>query len=86
MERNTVTTLGNLRKGDRFHFLKSAKKEVWEVMSMDYQLVQINLPLGIPGTYKYTWPVVKKRDQMVVFLRHTAESDIAQQPLKLPNE
>ena len=67
MERNTQTTLGQLRDGDRFYFSSDHKKVSWEVKEKaGATQVLINNP-NRPTRF----PIPKNKNLAVVFLRHT---------------
>jgi hypothetical protein len=68
MERNTITTLGQLREGDRFTYPR--RVDVWQVVGIVGKHVEINqfLPWGDP-IHKYAQ--LKKGNVVVKFLRHT---------------
>lgn len=68
MQRNTVTTLGELRIGDRFHFLK--RVDVWEITGKTRSHNSINLP-GLNGVFINKYDDLKKSSTPVVFMRHT---------------
>ncbi|SEW02147.1 hypothetical protein SAMN05428988_1333 [Chitinophaga sp. YR573] len=68
MERNTVTTLGALRNGDRFHFPK--RVDIWEVTGSTRNHTSINLP-GLNGVFTNKYDDLKKSSTSVVFMRHT---------------
>jgi hypothetical protein len=83
MNRNTVTTLGELREGDRFTHLK--KKEAWEVMKQVGRITYVNLPGLVPGSFMYRNDTPLKNSTQVVFLRHTrpvAGDDVPVEQLK----
>jgi len=67
MNRNTLTTLGALRVGDRFHYLK--RVDVWQVTSQTRTHTSVNLP-GLNG-FVHKFDELKKASTQVVFLRHT---------------
>ena len=62
MERNTVTTVGELTIGSRFHFLKDPKKTVWEVYG--YAKHKVNCDNG-----KDLHPTPFHKNIQVVYLR-----------------
>jgi hypothetical protein len=68
MERNTITTLGQLRTGDRFTFVK--KDEVWQVTGSTTTYVTIN-KFTSDGKKMIKFDEQRKRTMHVRFLRHT---------------
>lgn len=69
MERNTVTTLGALRQGDRFYFA-GKRDEVWEVIELNRSTVEIN-KRDSNGGLVFKFGELKRHSMSVVFLRHT---------------
>jgi chemotaxis methyl-accepting protein methylase len=68
MERNTVTTVGELTIGCRFHFLKDAKKTVWEVKG--YANKKVNCDNG-----QQLHPTPFHKNMQVVFLRNANDPE-----------
>jgi|GEM_PF-4911285 len=69
MQRNTATTLGNLRIGDRFSF--PGKLEVWQVVApIGKGKVAIN-QFNDQGERVHPYDDIKKESTPVRFLRHT---------------
>lgn len=68
MQRNTQTTLANLRTGDRFHFINRA--DVWQVtyQTQGYTAVNQFMPWK---TAVHPHDHLKKNSTPVKFLRHT---------------
>lgn len=66
MQRKTSTTLGELREGDRFAFLKY----VWQVMSKTGSFVNIN-QVSASGVVIHKFDHMKRSKLPVIFLRHT---------------
>ncbi len=71
MEHTTITTLGQLRKGDSFLFMKGDRKTVRRVTVPVNQknMVAINIP--IPGGWFNRYDDMKRARTEVMFLRHT---------------
>ncbi|KAA2245512.1 hypothetical protein F0L74_06015 [Chitinophaga agrisoli] len=71
MNRNTKTTLSELRIGDRFHFLKDFA--VWQIIEKTRTHVAVNQPK--PGTeiaaFIHRHHELKKGKTEVIFMRHT---------------
>jgi hypothetical protein len=68
MERNTITTLGQLREGDRFTYPR--RVDVWQVTGfLDSQCLINQFSPG--GTKIHPYDSLKKKNTMVKFLRHT---------------
>ena len=68
MERNTQTTLAELRVGDRFVFVGRVDK--WQVTQQELKYSLINAP-GLGGKLIYSHDKKEKNTKVVVFLRHT---------------
>lgn len=70
MKRNTTTTMGELRHGDRFYFAGDSKKAAYQVT--DEKLFKKS-SYNIISDGKSAWPYEKEapHDKGVVFLRHT---------------
>lgn len=98
MERNTVCMAHQLRHGDRYYRLNDKKKEVLVLLVRKVKGlfgtndVAFSVKASIYDHHKGDLCKIHEicftkiiNTHQVVFLRHT-ESDIAQQPLKLPNE
>jgi hypothetical protein len=68
MQRNTITTLGELRTGDRFCFVM--KDEVWQVTGFTRTQVTIN-KFTSHGTQIFKHDEMKLKKTAVRFLRHT---------------
>jgi hypothetical protein len=71
MERNTMTTIGELQIGDRFVYLKKLN-DVWEVVSKTGNYASVN-QFPFPGQKKHTHDVIQNKNIKVRFLRHTIE-------------
>lgn len=71
MERNTQTTIGELKAGDRFYFIKDKKKMVWQKVEQKAKQTyfQTYSNFARQDGQKYEQPF--KRLTGVVFLRHT---------------
>lgn len=69
MKRNTLTTLGELRVGDRFRPGKK-RVDVWEVTSKTKNYTCINQP-GLNGVLIHKYDEQKSNKQQVIFMRHT---------------
>lgn len=69
MERNTITTLGDLLIGDRFTFVKRTD-EVWQVTGKTATHVSIN-QFNPAGNQLRKYDELKKRSMHVRFLRHS---------------
>lgn len=67
MQRNTITTLGELRVGDRFSFVK--KNEVWQVTAIKKNTTCFNKFDGKARLLKFDEE--KRSTVQVFFLRHT---------------
>lgn len=68
MDRNTLTTLGQLRIGDRFHYPK--RVDVWQVIHKTSTQVSVNLP-GLGESFVHKYPELKRGTTPVIFMRHT---------------
>jgi len=71
MDRNTMTTLGELQKGDRFVYQRK-QNDVWEVVSITNNYVSVNQFLS--GQKTHTHDIIQKKGIKVRFLRHTIEN------------
>jgi len=70
MERNKITTLGELRIGDRFCY--PGKSDVWQVIAPIGRLkVAINQFDSNTGERKHHYDILKSPNTTVKFLRHT---------------
>lgn len=68
MERNTKTTLGQLRIGDRYNYL--LRCDLWQVVSQKGKETHVNqIMFGENKLHKYDY--VKRSSTEVIFLRHT---------------
>lgn len=71
MERNTATTLGQLKEGDRFRF-PSSKSGAWQVTGVFKNQVLYN-EIDATGKQTFMYDKVGAASRQVVFLRHTKE-------------
>lgn len=69
MKRNTTTTIGALRQGDRFYFLSDTKKEVHQVIS--FSKLKTNYNQIINDKKAFTFDRDALNTKPVMFLRHT---------------
>lgn len=67
MERNTLTTLGQLRVGDRFRY--NGRVDVWQVTAQLTSRTAVNIP-GYSG-FLHKYDEMKKNTIQVIFMRHT---------------
>lgn len=69
MERNTKTTFGELKEGDRFHLLSDKSKEVWQKVHEKKPGYEFTIELAKRDYDR--WPIKIKQLTAVIFLRHT---------------
>lgn len=68
MNRNQLTTLAELREGDRFRY--PSRNEAWEVINQGGKNTFVN-QFTPNGKRLHVHDIIKKSDTPVVFLRHT---------------
>lgn len=68
MKRNTLTSINQLRFGDRFRNPKNV--DVWEVVTVTDKVVTVNQP-GLGGVFMHLHHEMRKGTTEVIFLRHT---------------
>ncbi|MFL5811411.1 MAG: hypothetical protein ACJ749_17945 [Flavisolibacter sp.] len=69
MERNTLTTLGLLRIGDRFTYPK--RVDVWQVMSKTSNQVFVNQISPFKNATIHQYDEMKRASTQIKFIRHT---------------
>lgn len=70
MKTKTLTTLGELREGDRFTYLK--RLDVWQVMTvLPRGKFEVNQVDPVTKRQRFKYHDVKSANTQVVFLRHT---------------
>lgn len=70
MERNTITTAGQLKIGDRFYRVNDKKKIVWEKVPSDIKITHFQTYKHFASTPGMKFPQAINKDTKVVFLRH----------------
>lgn len=69
MQRKTLTTLNQLRKGDVFVFLK--KDQPWRVTGRTDNNRQVTINQFINGNPIYKYDEMKSGSMQIIFMRHT---------------
>ena len=69
MERNTSTTLGELKKGDRFYVASDKKKTVFEVME-EKENARLYNRINAYGYKMERYDTKGMNEKSVIFLRH----------------
>lgn len=71
MKRQTQTTLGKLRQGDRFYFFTDKQPVVREVTGFVLGAVKYNKINSRSGKHTRFWDRCQPNDRKVMFIRHT---------------
>lgn len=75
MERNTLTTAGELSKGDRFYFPTDKKKTVYQITEAFESFSMYNR-INAYGYKMLQFDIRAAQDKQVIFLRHKEETPI----------
>jgi hypothetical protein len=70
MERNEVTFFGDLKEGDRFHFLTDRKKVVYQITTESLLGRSCYNRINAHGYKMLSQDVKGTMDKQVIFLRH----------------
>ncbi|MFL5808067.1 MAG: hypothetical protein ACJ749_01020 [Flavisolibacter sp.] len=73
MERNTQTTISELKIGDRFYKPTDKKKTVWEKVPGDAVVTKYQTYKNFAITAGEKYPVMMQKQTIVIFLRHKEE-------------
>jgi hypothetical protein len=80
MQPKTLTTLGELRIGDRFHYPK--RVDPWQLVKFEKNKVHVNqFAAHVPEKPLHKYDDVKAATTPVIFLRHTQEGLFAKDEL-----
>jgi hypothetical protein len=74
MERNTLTSMGQLKIGDRFYLKSDRKKTVWEKVESEVKVTNYQTYKHFAQLPGMNYPQPMNRNTVVIFLRHKEDN------------